>query len=328
MIFVDSQNRTEPYGNSYTLYLSTPIKNITQVDLVSVHVPNTMYNLRDGSNVITLGGTSNVSINPGFYSAGSIASTITSAVNNAFSIDYLTNEGKFIFSNVSNFTFKVNSPQLATMFAVNFNTVYSSVSATSLDPCYLGKKIFKSLNVIDMNKNEYIFLDIDEFKTPYHIDAKSLSSTTGTVSGRNVNRAFAPIMMDVPSGGIKTHSENSDYSISVVYPEPIASLQRLTIQWYDFRGILLDFRGAENHSFLLRIHTLDDDIRRLPPPPPLQDVEIKRIVEAMTMVPPPPPEKKTKVPWLIIFLVLIIAFLGWKQFSSGQSLRTQAAVAR
>jgi cytochrome c1 len=100
--------------------------------------------------------------------------------------------------------------------------------------------------------------------------------------------------------------------ISVEYPEPINSLQRLTVRWFDTNGTLLNFRGYSNHAFILKLHVLENDVRRLPPPPPLQDVEIKRIVEAMTMVPPPPPEKRKRIPWVFIFLALIGAFIAWK----------------
>ena len=327
LIFADSRNRDGSlyrYGNSYTLYLTTPIKNVTRVDLVSARVPNTMYNLTDGSNVMTVG-TSNISVNQGFYSAGGIASTLTAAVNNAFSVNYLSNEGYFIFSNTANFSFTINSGELGNMLGLISNINITSILASILDPCFSGQYITKSTSLINLNTNEYIFLDIDELKTPSHIDARSLSGTTGTVNGTNVNRAFAPIMMDVPSGGMKIFNEKSDYIISVTYPEPINSLQRLTINWYNNNGKLLNFRGSNNNAFILRAHILEDDVRRLPPPPPLQDVEIKRIVEAMTMVPPPPPEKKTKIPWLIIILVLIAAFAAWKTFSG--SLHTRAGLA-
>jgi hypothetical protein len=329
LIFADSRSRDVrlyPSGNSYTLHLTTPIKNVTRVDLVSARVPNTMYNLTVGSNVLAIGaGSSNlISLNSGFYSAGGLASAMSAAVNNAFSMNYLSNEGRFILSNAKSFAFRINSSELSTLMGIPQTTLFTSKLATSLDPCYSGMHIFKSNTMIHMNANEYIFLDVDELKTPSHIDTKALSGTTGTVSGSNINRAFAPIMMDVSSGGMKIYHENADYTVSVAYPEPINSLQRLTVNWYDTNGRRLNFMGSDNHAFILRAHVLEDDVRRLPPPPPLQDVEIKRIVEAMTMVPPPPPEKKTKIPWLIIFLVLIATFAAWKTLS-GQSLRTQAA---
>jgi hypothetical protein len=55
LVFADSHNRDSalyPSGNSYVLHLTTPIKNIERVDLVSarVPVPNTLYNLTNGSN--------------------------------------------------------------------------------------------------------------------------------------------------------------------------------------------------------------------------------------------------------------------------------------
>jgi hypothetical protein len=314
LIFADSRNRDVtlyPSGNSYTLHLTTPIKNISRVELVSARVPNTMYNLTNGSNVLTVN-SSNISLNQGFYSASGLTSAVTTAVNNAFSMSYLSNEGHFIFSNVNTFTFKINSSELSNLVGIPQGTIFTPTAATSLDPCYLGNYIFKSNTMIHMNANEYIFLDVDELRTPSHIDAKALSGTTGTVSGSNINRAFAPVMMDTPSGGMKIYHENSDYKVSVNYPEPINSLQRLTVRWYDTNGSLLNFRGSDYHAFILRLHVLEEDVRRLPPPPPLQDVEIKRIVEAMTMVPPPPAEEKKRFPWLLVFLGLVAAFLVWK----------------
>ena len=53
-LYVTSTNRdviNYPYGNSYTLYLSTPIKDITNVELLYAAIPNTMYNLNEGFNV-------------------------------------------------------------------------------------------------------------------------------------------------------------------------------------------------------------------------------------------------------------------------------------
>jgi hypothetical protein len=317
LIFADSRNRDVklyPSGNSYTLYLTTPIKNVTRVDLVSARVPNTMYNLTNGSNVLTVN-SSNISLNQGFYSAGGLASAIAGSVSNGFSIHYLSNEGHFILSNASTFTFRVNTGEMSNLIGIPQGTTFSPKLATALDPCYSNTYIFKSNTLIHMNANEYIFLDVDELKTPSHIDAKALSGTTGTVTGSNINRAFAPIMMDVPSGGMKIYHENADYTVSVVYPEPINSLQRLTVNWYDTNGRLLDFRGSDYHAFILRAHILEEDIRRIPPPPPLQDVEIKRIVEAMTMVPPPPKEEKRKFPWVMIVLVFIAAYVAWKFWS-------------
>jgi hypothetical protein len=101
---------------------------------------------------------------------------------------------------------------------------------------------------------------------------------------------------------MKIYHENSDYVVSVEYPEPINSLQRLTVRWFDANGNLLDFKGYFNHAFILKLHVLENDVRRLPPPPPLQDVEIKENRGgndngASTT----PEEKRKRVPWVLIF---------------------------
>jgi len=315
LIFADSRNRDVnlfPDGNSYTLHLSTPVKNVKRVDLVSARVPNTMYNLNTKSNVITTN-TSNIALNPGFYSTYGLANAVSVAGTSSYlSLNYLQNEGHFIFSCPVAFTLKINTLEMSNLLGIPYGTTFGSSPVTSFDP-FFGPNIFRSNTLVSMTMNEFIFLDIDELKTPSHIDARSLDRNTGTVSGSNINRAFAPIMMDCPSGSMKIYHENSDYTVSVEYPEPINSLQRLTVRWFNANGSLLDFKGYFNHAFILKLHVLENDVRRLPPPPPLQDVEIKRIVEAMTMVPPPPPEEKRKrIPWVLIFLALIGAFIAWK----------------
>ena len=57
LVFVSSDLRDSnlyPDGNSYTLHMTLPIKNISKVDLVSAHFPNSMYNVTKSSNVIVI----------------------------------------------------------------------------------------------------------------------------------------------------------------------------------------------------------------------------------------------------------------------------------
>ena len=312
-IFADAENRDAtlyPSGNSYVLHLTAPLKNIERVELVSARVPNTMYNLTDGSNVFAIGSVQ-VSLNPGFYSAYTLAAAVTA--NAAVSMDYLMQEGHFVFSSTGPFTLTIQSQEFATMAGLPLGA-YAASLATTLDPTYSGKYIVKSTTLIDFSLNEYVYLDIDELRTPFSVDTGALQGTTGTISGSNVNRAFAPIIMDVGSSCIKNFHENKDYKVSVEYPEPINSLQRLTVRWFDKKGNLLNFRGWDTNAFILRLFLTPDPERVLPPPPPLEDVQIKRLVEAMQMVPPPPPEPKRRFHWWLIILVFIGAIVAWKTF--------------
>jgi hypothetical protein len=319
LVFADSLNRDEslyPRGDSYVLHLTTPIKNIERVDLVSARVPNTMYNITDGTGIFTIG-SSTISIRNGFYSAYGMADAVTS--NALVTLDYLPDQGKFIFSNPGAFSITIQSEEFARIVGLSTATTYTAVLATALDPAYMGKYIVRSTTLVDLSLNDYVFLDIDELRTPHNIDARKLDGSSGTVSGSNANRAFAPIIMDVGSACIKNFHENKDYKISVAYPEPINVLQRLTVRWFDRDGKLLDFRGWDTNAFVLRIHVKPEPERTLPPPPPLQDVELKRIIDAMTLALPPPPKeesKKFKIPWFLLVLATLIGIFIWKTFGA------------
>lgn len=312
LLFVDSKNRDTtiyPSGNAYTLHLTTSIKDIQRVDLVSARVPNTLYNLTNGSNVLSIS-SNTFSLNTGFYSVSGLALAITN--QGSASVTYLANEGHFIFYYLNIFTLFINSLELSTMLGLPINTLLTSTLATSTDPTYAGMYIIRSSTLVNMSVNEYLYLDIEELRTTLHVDTGALVGATGTVSGSNANRSFAPIIMDCISGSIKSFNESEDYKIRVQYPEPINSLQRLTVRWVDSSGKLVNFQGWETNAFILRLH-LKDDIVPLPPPPPLQDVELKRIIDAITFsIPPPEVEKKSRIPWVFIILILVIGVVAWK----------------
>ena len=199
------------------------------------------------------------------------------------------------------------------MVGLTQGVTYTAGLAGLTDPAYSGKYIVKSTTLVDFSLNEYIYLDIDELRTPFNVDTGALQGTSGTISGSNANRSFAPIIMDVGSACIKNFHENKDYRVSVDYPEPINSLQRLTVRWVDKSGNLLDFRGWNTNAFILRLHLTPDPEPTLPPPQPLEEIQIKRIVEAM-QVQPPPPEPKRRFHWWIIVLVLLGTIVAWKTF--------------
>ena len=45
-----------PSGNSYTMHLTNPIHDVTRVELIQASVPNVIQNLPDGTNAISLDG--------------------------------------------------------------------------------------------------------------------------------------------------------------------------------------------------------------------------------------------------------------------------------
>lgn len=318
-VYADSTNRDValyPSGNSYTLHLTNPVHSVIQVDLVAAKVPNTMYNILDGSNVITFSNTSvtsNVSISPGYYSAFGLAQALANASGFLFAVDFLTDEGKFLVSsNLASFTVQGNTAEFRKAFGIDPG-VHSSFAASSspiyaMDLNYGCRSLYKTTKIADLAINEYVFLDIEELRTTSVLDGKKLIN--GTTEGTSIRTTFGMVPMDVPGGGIKNYKETTDYNQYVIFTTPIPKIQRLTIRWTDHRNQLLNFQGFENNAFTLRFHC--EYREPPPPPPPLQDVQIQRIVDALTHAPPPPkppPEKRAFGRWVIIVIILLLVLM-------------------
>ena len=328
LLFADSKNRDVqlyPSGNSYVLHLTTPIKDIERVDLVSARVPNTIANLTCGSNVLAVN-SSNVSLNPGFYSVYGLAQALTNSfvsLGGAIA-EYLPDEGHFLFSSVTPFTLLIYYQELATMLGLPKSQTLTAALAGPTDPTYTGKYILRSTTLVDMSTNEIISLDIDELRTPSHMDTGAITGPLGTITGSNTNRSFAPIMLNVGSGCIKTFTENGDYAISATYPEPIASLQRLTVRWVDKTGAPVNFRGWETNAFMLRLHIRDreredeeENLKDLSLR--LAQLELKRILDEQTTLKPVKEEPKKKTPFgkwtvLVVLALLALGYWGYKTF--------------
>ena len=281
-IYVDSRTRDSnlyPSGNSYTVYLTNPLKNISKVELISAKVPNTIYNLNLGSNVLNFGGTSNLSLASGFYSASTLANEIvnTGRLPSGASVYYSTAEGKYIFYSTSSFSMNVTTREMATITGMPFGVVQSATQIAGTDlvygsnPTLTGKYVLKSSNVADFSTNEFLFLDVMELRSQsLNLGAKI---TGNTITTSTASHAFGPVTLDVISGSVKTFKENGDYSLSVQYPHVVELLSRLTIRWVDINGNPVIFNGAENNSFMLRVTRTDvpptlDRETGLPPPVP------------------------------------------------------------
>jgi len=307
-LYADSTNRDlalYPSGNAYTLFLTNPVKSIVRIDLVAAKVPNTMYNVSKGSNFMNFNSQA-VSIDPGYYSASGLASALMSASGSAFAMDFLCNEGLFIFSSSLAFTITANTPEAiktlgltsVTSGAASANPVYA------LDPVYGPLQIAKSTTIVDLSTNEYVFLDIQELRTTSVLDAKKLVGAT--TDGSSMRNSFGMIPMDVQGGLIKNFKEESDFRQYIEYDYPVVKLDRVTVRWVDKSGQLISFNGFENNAFTLRFTCVYD--KPQPELPPLPAFDLKRYLE--TAMPPPPPKVK-KTAWGRWVFIAIIAVLGF-----------------
>lgn len=289
-IYVDSRRRNSEFGNSYVLYIQTPLKNVSRVDLVAATVPNTMYNITNGSNILSVGA-SNCSIANGFYSASSIVTAINSSLNSNDKLTFLPEEGKFMFYNASSsFTLNVYSTEFMTITGLSSGPVNSQVASPSTgiySSTYAGVNFVKSSAVANFKTSgEYVYLDIDELRRPFAIDAVS------NVYNSQSSTIFAVIPLDVSSGCIKTFKEHTDYKIQVEYPKPIDQIDRLTITWRDFNGNPLNFNGVDENSLLLRFYEDDTTTH-------------KEVQMSSSQEPPLLPKDKKKMVFVVLFISLI-----------------------
>lgn len=300
-IYADSRNRDpNAYGNSYFLSLTSTIKNITKIDLVAAKVPNTMYNVSNGK--FKVNGVE-FEIPVGFYSACGLAQAVYNVSN--INVDWLPDEGKFIFYSLNDFSIDVTSPDLKKALGLSSgdavpvsNTQYSTWFQ------YLNTFVVKSSTLVDLTTNEFVFLDIEELRTTSVVDSKTLIGPT--YAGSTIATTFGMIPLDVCSGQIKSFKEQTDYTMSIQF-QLLPSISRLTVRWLDKDGKLLNFNGFDNNSFVLRVHTLDRD------PEPEEPIEeelllkkIQRIIE--DTIPPPKPEPKRRI-WVWVLVVILIGAL-------------------
>jgi len=278
-IYVDSRTRDTtlyPNANTYTVFLTNPLKNIRRIDLVTASLPNSMFNFTTTGTFLTslIGGTSNtVPLYAAFYTGSTLATELTASSRmGGITVTFNSADGKFLFSAGSAFSISTTNAQAAQLLGFSAGTTYTSGLASS-DPVYQynstysGKSILKSAFVCDFTANEMVFLDIEELRTQKMNLGSKLVNYTSNVNNITSNvflpvntfaaHSFGCIPMDVASGSVKTFKETTDYIMSIQFPHVIEKLSDMTVNWRDINGNLLVFNGSNNNSFMLRIHRSD-----------------------------------------------------------------------
>jgi hypothetical protein len=261
-LYIDSTNRdTKQYPdyNAFVLYLTSPIKTVHSVKLLSAKVPNTVYNINTGVNVFSFNGNT-YSILPGFYSAYGLAVAMSATTAGSLTISYLEDQASFLFSASSPFTMSFNTAEIRLCCGITSTGTLSSFAASSNpvyqnDVTYSSKYIILSQIVVDFTTIDAIFLDIEEFRTTQVVDSKSLNTLYNqSFVGNSIERVTAVIPMDVDSGKIKYYKDAGDFTMHIKMNTPLQNLQRVTVNLRDKNGQIVNFNGYNNNSFLLEIN--------------------------------------------------------------------------
>jgi hypothetical protein len=224
---------------------------VTKVELVSATVPNTVYNITDGIDLFSLEGNT-YSVANGFYSTCGLVEAVNESLSSdTFKLSFLSSEGKFMVLGKQHFSLTILSDEFKQL--TGFSGTLESNLATTSNGIFIQNsgvyEFIKSPSVANMKPwGEYVYLDIDELRRPFEIDAVSnpTASQNSTI--------FAIIPLDVTSSHMKTFKEHSDYKISIEYPKPIDIIDRLTIKWLNYQGEIVNFNGADDNALLLRFY--------------------------------------------------------------------------
>lgn len=252
-VHVDSSKRDTtlyPYGNSYTVALTTPIRNVQCIELVSAIIPNTLYTFTSG--VFTYNG-SGYTVPSGFYTPEQMATTLQTLTE--LEIVFLPQELRFIFASHASFTLSVTG---------DFVQLLGNPTGTSLSsdgtPYPYDRFYIRSQTPCTLVQNEYVTLDIEEFHSSQFISTQknavteTFGSGTRNTANNYITHPFAYIPMDVPPGHSKNFTEKRDFGVAVY--RFIPRLDRLTVRWLDTDGRPISFNGVESHAFVLRIHSI------------------------------------------------------------------------
>ena len=268
---VDSRDRDpNESANNYVMYMTEPVKQIKDVIIRDIQVPNSTYNVVDGKNTFETNAltTPLVTIAPGSYSGLDLATqifniTTSTAIDPTWNVVYETGSKKFIFTQVAAFTLTFNMVSEDLADTLGFDITPATLLRTSATgtPTYYGNDITLQTNFIpsdriaNLVKDKYFYLEIEELSDPRVQTAKRNDFTTFDTrfAGNNLSRIFGKVPVYAGPGNDVFFDRNSTFKLVRSYMSPLSSLSRLSIKWLDYEGNLIPFNGLPQNSFTLEL---------------------------------------------------------------------------
>ena len=273
---VDSRDRDpNESANNYVMYMTEPVKQIKEVIIRDIQVPNSTYNVVEGKNgfVITTPSVVNVLVAPGSYSGLDLATHIFNLTTTNpnlepnWNVVYDTGSKKFIFTQGPtpfNVIFNPGSEELADTLGFNTLGPFPSPTPNPLPAYYINNitlqdEVVASERIANLIKDKYFYLEIAELSDPrvqtakrpnYTLDVNNLSQG---FEGNNLSRIFGKVPVYAGPGNDVFFDRNSTFKLVRSYVSPLSSLSRLSIKWMDYAGNLIEFNGLDENSFTLEL---------------------------------------------------------------------------
>ena len=265
---VDSRDReTSASANNYVMHLTEPVKQIKNIIIRDIQVPNSTYNIVAGKNTFHTSALSPtlVTVAPGSYSGLDLAShifniTTSTATDPTWNVVYDTGSKKFIFNQVAVFTMTFNMASEDLADTLGFDITPSTLvrdEANYTDLYYvndvtLQASFIPSDRVANLVKDKYFYLAIEELSDP-RVQTAKRADTSGGFSGNNLSRIFGKVPVYSGPGSDIFFDRNGMFTLHRRYISPLSSLSRLSIKWMNYKGDLIDFNGLTDNSFTLEV---------------------------------------------------------------------------
>lgn len=262
-IQIDSFDRSDPNDSTSNFKLDLPmqIERPRYFRLESLSLPISFYQFNEYT-VIPFqeqlgGGILLANVAPGSYDVNTIAPMLKSAFDSAsangysYTVTYDQQFNKITISTTGNFLlyFSYSNTLGPSYYVPSYELGWNANSPVpySSDPSLLNDTTFglthTSTGTADMNPYSYIFLAIQPLGTRYF-------------STRNISTTFV-IPIDTFFGSILNYTNNSEFENLIQIPNNGASFATFKIQFLDYYGNPLNFRGNEV-SFVLSYESYND----------------------------------------------------------------------
>jgi hypothetical protein len=173
-LYIKSRNRISGTAENFTIALPITVQNVVEIELLHVHIPNTIYNIVDAINelpLIYLGNQYVITVPPGYYTICCLLQTLQALINQAVTGSATSNLFLLSYDSV---TFKVTiQTSNGVDFTINFETAPpSTIGHAITGPLGFGhdKHLdYTSVNgvltapfAIDLNLFDQIYIVIKE----------------------------------------------------------------------------------------------------------------------------------------------------------------------
>lgn len=274
-------------GSSYVVDLQRHVRNVQRVELLTVSVArNTEYNITQGSNCLSINGL-NYTIPNGRYTGPLLANVMTTVIS-PMAVTFHEESNLFIINDGNQpFTLTLNTPEIKKRLGFKNGTYTSVDHATTIYSGFATGQILFSDTGCDLRTNDDLLLDIQEFRTDAVVYNQS-------------DRTFGVI-------GKCFNSFTSHYN--VVFEQAIPRISRLTVNWLKSDGSPVDFHGAGENSFLLRL-TCRKSNDEGEEPETFDEALLLKKVQRIIDDSIPVPKESNGIP-RFVYVLIIIALLGF-----------------